>query len=268
MLALRALRAHGYRLLLATGRSLAAVEERCAAYGLAGGVAEYGSVAYVAAEDRVIESVPPAGRRALDRLRDRLDAAPGVSVDHRHRRSVRAWTTGADGRRRPLAPALVGDLLATSAPTSRLVAVAGQGQTDMVVAGVDKGTGLGALLAHLHPGAGRPAWPLAVAVGDTPGDLALLALAERGFAPAHAGPGLGSDRVEVVRRPYQAGLADAVGALLGHPPGGCPACRAPTLPPRARALVEVLSLHEGGQRGLATRLGALWVAAARVRGGP
>ncbi|MGH2410858.1 MAG: hypothetical protein ACRDGS_10900, partial [Chloroflexota bacterium] len=43
---LRALALHGYRPILATGRSLGEVRERCAAYQLAGGVAEYGSVVY------------------------------------------------------------------------------------------------------------------------------------------------------------------------------------------------------------------------------
>ena len=43
---LRAVTLHGYRPILATGRSLDEVRERCAAYHLAGGVAEYGAVVY------------------------------------------------------------------------------------------------------------------------------------------------------------------------------------------------------------------------------
>lgn len=45
-LALRALSRHGFRPVLATGRSLREVQSRCAAYRLAGGVAEYGAVIY------------------------------------------------------------------------------------------------------------------------------------------------------------------------------------------------------------------------------
>ncbi len=44
---LRALIAHGYRPVLVTGRSIGEVVERCHAYGLAGGVAEYGSATYL-----------------------------------------------------------------------------------------------------------------------------------------------------------------------------------------------------------------------------
>ncbi|MDX6700523.1 MAG: hypothetical protein QOF26_749, partial [Baekduia sp.] len=44
--ALRALTAHGHRPVLATGRSEQEVIERCAAYRLAGGVAEYGAVVH------------------------------------------------------------------------------------------------------------------------------------------------------------------------------------------------------------------------------
>ena len=42
-LALRALARHGYRAVLVTGRSVEELRERCSAYRLAGGAAEYGA---------------------------------------------------------------------------------------------------------------------------------------------------------------------------------------------------------------------------------
>src|SRR5207237_10719821 len=45
-LALRALAKHGYRTILVSGRSLDEVRDRCAAYPLTGGVAEYGATIY------------------------------------------------------------------------------------------------------------------------------------------------------------------------------------------------------------------------------
>src|SRR5205814_365637 len=73
-LALRALLAHGYRPVLATGRSTGEVRERCRAYGLPGGVAEYGSAIYHAATDRTCSLVGPAEAASLARQRGRGDA--------------------------------------------------------------------------------------------------------------------------------------------------------------------------------------------------
>ncbi|MDX6470956.1 MAG: hypothetical protein QOF75_2759, partial [Gaiellaceae bacterium] len=53
MLCLRALASHGFRTVLVTGRSVAEVVERCRAYRLAGGVAEYGSATYDATTGRI-----------------------------------------------------------------------------------------------------------------------------------------------------------------------------------------------------------------------
>jgi hypothetical protein len=62
-LALRALNLHGYRPVLATSRSLDEVRDRCTAYGLAGGVTEYGTFVYLSPNGEV-HSLPWTGRRA------------------------------------------------------------------------------------------------------------------------------------------------------------------------------------------------------------
>jgi hypothetical protein len=42
-----------------------------------------------------------------------------------------------------------------------------------------------------------------------------------------------------------------VGAVLGHPPGGCPACRLPPADRRRRLLLGILAARERGRPGLA-----------------
>jgi hypothetical protein len=52
----------------------------------------------------------------------------------------------------------------------------------------------------------------------------------------------------VTRRAYAAGFAQAVGALLGHAPGTCDACRVPDGGEARRLLLALLALREGGLR--------------------
>ena len=131
--------------------------------------------------------------------------------------------------------------------------IVGDGQADFVPARVDKGVGVRALTARLDA-------PLHAAVGDTAEDAPMLALAERAFAPAHAPREL-RGVAQMTRLPYQAGFDEAVGELLGHPPGTCFECRVPDDDERRRLLLALLGLREGGLRGMPRR--ALRVARAR-----
>jgi hydroxymethylpyrimidine pyrophosphatase-like HAD family hydrolase len=247
--ALRALLRHGFRPVLATGRSLAEVQERCAAYGLAGGVAEYGAVVYNHSSGRVQPLLAPAERAALDALRAVLAEEAGVQLDPDYRYAVRAYRVDAAGRRRALRPATVGAALERSGAVEQLQAITGEAQTDFVVRGQDKGTGLRVLLAELgvDSAAGKP---LALAVGDTLADLPMLTIAARPYTPGHADGQLRRAGVNVLRQPYQAGLARAVAQLLGHHPGGCPICQLPPLPADARRLGMILAAQEAGTWGM------------------
>lgn len=286
--ALRALRMHGYRPVLATGRSLEEVRERCLAYGLVGGVAEYGSALYVSASDEVHDLVPPDVRQELAALRTRLSAVPGVVVDPRYRHGVRAWVNGSRGTR-PL-PAEVLASVAARTPNVRIVE--GEGQTDFVAAAVDKGTGLGRLIAALvsHQDAST-APAIALAVGDTASDAPMLALARYRAVPAHASAMLHGDDLWRSPAPYQVGLGQAVDRFLGHRqvPGwrarepiwaarpdrrlrtnsvrarvsratgrrlaelGCEQCALPCPDRATQALLLLLSSTEAGRRGLPGR---------------
>jgi len=243
-LALRALRAHGYRVLLATGRSLPEVRDRCAAYRLPGGVAEYGAVIYDAASDESTALLPEHDGMLAAALR----ALPSTDVDPRYQHCVRAFRRSSHGHRAALDPDTVRDLL-TQQPT--YMPVPGDAQTDFLPTGLDKIQGVRALTGLLDD----TDVPIALAVGDTRTDVAMLRAARLGLAPGNAQRrAMRAGGVEVLTRSYQAGLAQAVERLLGHRPGGCPACRAPDLPGAERALLALLAIPEAGRRGTATRL--------------
>jgi hypothetical protein len=120
--------------------------------------------------------------------------------------------------------------------------IAGDGQTDFV-AGVNKAVAIRALAAQLGA---EPA--LALAVGDTGPDAPLGILADLACAPAHAHPSLRRAGFQIMTRPYQAGLAEAVGTLIGHAPGACSACRPAPASPDRRLLLGVLAAQERGGR--------------------
>jgi len=108
-----------------------------------------------------------------------------------------------------------------------------------------------ALAAALGRG-GEPR-KVALAVGDTGSDVPMLDQAALAFAPAHARKAFWGTGVEIVGAPYQAGLAQAVGKLLGHAPGTCPVCKAPELSEDDALLVSLLSVGERGRVRLVAR---------------
>jgi hypothetical protein len=255
-LALGALTRHGFRPVIATGRSLDDVRERCVAYRLAGGVAEYGAVAYDHRSGRAWPLLSASDEADLASLRGVLDRTPEVCLDPGYRHSIRAYSVDAQGRRSALASDVTTSALTRTGAPGRFRAIVAASQTDFTLAHIDKGTGLRALAKQLGEGVDAPRGPiLAFAVGDSSHDLPMLRLAARAFAPANADPALrdgrsvGSADVEVVRRPYQAGLLLAVASFLGHAPRRCRVC-APSTPvtPEARLLLSILGGLDGGAR--------------------
>lgn len=247
---LRALSLHGYRPVLVSGRSLAEIRERCRAYGLAGGVAEYGAVIYNHRTGRDHVLLGDDDRSRLERLRRELPRMENVHLDSAYRHAVRAYRFDAAGARRGLLLETIALALAGSQAEGRLQPVAGASQTDFIVAGMDKGTGLRALAADLAPDAvSAGEMPVALAVGDTVSDLPMFNLAKMAFAPANADTGLRDAGVTVLKRPYQSGLAVAAARLLGHAPGGCSVCRAPHLSVQARLILPMMAAQDVGEWG-------------------
>jgi hypothetical protein len=252
---LRALMLHGYRPLLVTGRSLGEVAERCRAYRLAGGVAEYGAVSYLAEGGRVRKLLPDGAAPALGRLRRALREIEGLHLDEDYRFAVRAYTVDRNGSRRGLGSKTTVACLGR-AGVDRIHPIPGEGQTDFVFDGVDKATGLRALAADLGTtdGGGRP---FALVVGDTMSDVPCAAVSERAYAPGHAPAAMREGGFDKMTLPYQAGLAQATGTLLGHPPGACRVCRAPSLTRESRRLLALLAAQERGRRSMVAQAAKL-----------
>lgn len=240
-LALRALMAHGYSPVIVTGRSLQDARDRCADFRLTGAVAEYGSVIYDHRDGTVLDQRSAAQCALLTRLRTELTQA-GADLDPQYRYIVRARRSGSAG---PPAEELLSAVPALTDPATHVVP--GQGQTDLTLTALDKGTGLEALLTRF----GGPR--LALAVGDTAADLPMLARAGLARAPRNADPLVRSAGVTLTPGAYQTGLLDACRDLLGHPPGRCAVCQPPPFDARRQALLAALALPEDGLRGLPRR---------------
>jgi hypothetical protein len=170
-LALRALVRHGFRPVLATGHSLEEVRDRCAAYGLAGGVAEYGTALHVREGGRVHALLEPAAIRALELLRATLAEARDVFFDPAHRHSVRAFRLDARGRRRGLPAELVSEALAASGTAGWLRAVPGHQQTDFVPTDASKERALRLLARELGVDGGTPLAPTQTGLAESVGRL-------------------------------------------------------------------------------------------------
>jgi hydroxymethylpyrimidine pyrophosphatase-like HAD family hydrolase len=245
---LRALIAHGYRPLLCTGRSGPEVIERCKAYRLAGGVAEYGAVIYVAGSGPADTLLAAEETATVQRLRVAVGALDGVRTDPRYRQAVRAYRANGDGEPRRLHDDELTAAL-DGAGANAIRRIHGDRQTDLVLRRVDKGTGVRALAARLGVDDDPP---LALAVGDSLPDVPMLHLAARAFVPAHAARAVRL-HAHTTRRPWTAGFAEAVGEVIGHPAGGCPRCRVPQGGDDRRLMLALLALRESGLSGLACR---------------
>jgi hydroxymethylpyrimidine pyrophosphatase-like HAD family hydrolase/adenine/guanine phosphoribosyltransferase-like PRPP-binding protein len=257
--ALRALSRHGYRPVIASGRSVEEVRDRCLAYRLPGGVAEYGAAVYVTEGDRVRTLLTDAELEVLAGLRSRL-VDHGLRIDPAYRLAVRAFRIDESGSRRGLRHEQIVGVLSLPG-LDRIRAIEGEAQTDFMVSRVDKGTGMAALGEELGEPRVRGSW-LSLAVGDTASDLPLLRQAQLPFAPANADAVVRNGGIRVSRRFCQAGFEEAVSRLIGHRPGRCERCREPHLDPRSRMLLTVLSsAHPDGSNAAK----AVWAMTAATR---
>src|SRR5439155_2404354 len=172
---------HGFRALLATGRSLDEVRERCRAYGLAGGVAEYGGATYDHATGRVAVLLSPQEAAVLEALRESLGRLTHVVVDSGHRYSIRAYLRHPNGKR----SGIPSEHVETVIEDLDVRAIPGELQTDFQVRRLDKSVGLRAAVEMLGG-------PLIFAVGDAAADPTMLQAAESSYAPAGSDPSLRS----------------------------------------------------------------------------
>jgi hydroxymethylpyrimidine pyrophosphatase-like HAD family hydrolase len=219
--ALALLHAHGMSVALNTARSVGEVKEYCAAYGCAGGVAEYGAYVWDAVGQRGRLLLSSEALRQLERARKALARLPGVFVNDGYEYSIKACTYE-EGVALPLPTLLMRRLLADH-DLDQLTLHQTSIDSTLVAKDVNKGTGLTALLDWI----GLPSaetW----AVGDSEPDLEMFRVATRSFAPGHIGCAklarfLGC---EIAPQPFQRGLLHIVQSLV-HPDGGrCERCAA------------------------------------------
>jgi hypothetical protein len=236
--ALRALLAHGQEVFVASGSSLGEVRERCRTFGLAGGVAEHGAVAW---DERRGESSVLLGAEdalALGALRDALLEETDVLVDPRYRHSLSLFRPAAIGRAG--ADAAVVQAVIDRHHLPGLEVVQGARRTVVRAAGVRRGAAFERLQ---EARGGRTSLH---AVGARADDLGLLEMADRRHV---VGGALRMHRVELrldfASRPGPVGLLQVVaGALHGWGRRSCGRCRPPQLDAADRALVQALALRD------------------------
>jgi len=212
--ALALLKAGGFSIAPATGRSVGHVLQFCQNYRLPGGIAEHGAVIVdaISGEENVL--IDDEAAMQLARCREAIRELPGVFLDPGYRHTLRAYRYG-NRRTVPLQGKEVDHLLARTS-CERLTYITGTDETYIVHKGIDKATGLAALKKHLGGFDG-----LVVAIGDSTPDLPMLTAAQFGYAPANCPSkireaAIGNPGLRIMDRPYQQGLLAAVRDILGR----------------------------------------------------
>jgi hypothetical protein len=242
--ALALLGVHGIPVYLNTARSGYDVREYCAAYRLAGGVAELGSFLWDAVTRREQVLIAEQSLAELDCVRQALERVPGVFTNHYYRYSIKAFTYDGKGTI-PLPTALIQKVLA-EVGAKTLTIHHTPSDSAITARTVDKGTGLLALLRFV----GREGAE-SIAIGDTGPDLAMFRVANRCYAPSHTpvrslATLLGC---RVVAGSYQAGFLEIARNIV-HPDGAtCAHCSEPDFSAegQARILIDLLGEVEKGQ---------------------
>ena len=109
--AISLLHSHGFAVAVNTARTLQEVKQYCLSYGFAGGVAEYGGIAWDAVSNRELVLVSLESLQQLEQVRHAIQKIPGIFLNDDYRYSLRAFTYQ-NGRTAPLPPLLIQDLLA------------------------------------------------------------------------------------------------------------------------------------------------------------
>jgi hydroxymethylpyrimidine pyrophosphatase-like HAD family hydrolase len=211
---------HGFTVALNTARTLREVKEYCDAYGLAGGVAEYGAVAWDRTTNRQVSAVAAESLRELEEARQALRKVPGVFLNEEYQYSLRAFTHQ-NGRTAPLPRLMVQHLLADLKLDRLQVHHTGL-DTAITAKEADKGKGLRALLS-LASFTGADV----AAVGDSEPDLSMFRVAGRSFAPGNVSCRKEAELLgcRIAKSAYQPGLLEIARRII-HPDGYvCKQCR-------------------------------------------
>jgi len=203
--ALSLLRSYGYSVVLNTGRSVQHVRRYCNAYGLPGGIAEFGAV-FVdnvrGCETRLIDST---GAHELGQCREAIQKLPGVFIDNDYEYSIRAYRCR-DRQMVGLQADELRSLLKTSGYAHLTYLCRGP---DSYI--VQRRTGKARALQFVRREAGVT--PV-TAIGDSKYDVGMLKAAEFAYAPANCSPAVRELAKEghcrIMKQPFQNGLLEAV----------------------------------------------------------
>ena len=239
MLSLRALCRHGLRPVLVTGRSYADVDRRRTEYPVAGIVAEYGGMISTPTGSENLLTVDELAD--LHALREGFLADSRMQLDDDRLASLRcvARRGTADYQ---YASSVIDRALA--GVKTNFGVIEGDAQLDLVPRRITKAVGL----SRLQDDLGKP--EIRFAVGDTNADVPMLQMATEGAVPGHAEPTAKAAARLVSKHPFQRGLAEAIGTLLGHAPGGCPTCSALPVSRQTQLMRDVLSAAESSRTDL------------------
>ncbi len=257
-MALRLLLAYDQEVFLISSRSLGEVRERCRTFGLAGGVAEHGSVAWDEHRQEVTPLLSSEARQAVGQLREALQEETGLLLDPRYGHSLslfepaRAGLAGADAtvvREVVQRHKLVG-----------LEVVEGVRRTVVRAVGPGRRAAFERLRARDPAESSRRILHVVTASVD---DLGLLRIADVCHVIGKADSPLRRYREELRLRfvppPAQAGLLHVVESTLQGPGRTSPRHPPPRLEPADQALVDALALRDRSPGRLAylLRRGAL-----------
>ena len=226
--ALSLLHAKDFSVAVNTARSVSEVKAYCEAYSLAGGIAEHGSYAWDAVNQRGRILISSQAVAQLVELKKHLQQIPGVFLDDRHQYSIRAFTykdkprglkekmvkfirssSVGDAVVAPLSTLLVRHLI-TELQLDRLSFHQTMIDTTIVAKDVNKGTGLIALRDWVLDETAET-----IAIGDQEPDLLMFRAATRSFAPANIGCAREARLVgcQIAGQSYQRGLLEIARTL-------------------------------------------------------
>jgi hydroxymethylpyrimidine pyrophosphatase-like HAD family hydrolase/adenine/guanine phosphoribosyltransferase-like PRPP-binding protein len=207
LLSLALLRSHGFSVVINTGRSIEHVRNYCAAYGLPGGVAEFGAVFVDAVAGHETALIDHVGTEQLARCRDAIQTMSGVFMDPAYKYSIRCYrytTTGTTGLRDDELKKLI------RKPEFTNLTYISRGADSYIL---QKRTGKGAALSFVRRAIGSEATPV-TAIGESKYDIGMLKAAEFAYAPANCAPAVRElarrGHCRVVNKRFQKGLLAAV----------------------------------------------------------
>ena len=179
--ALSLLRDAGFSVVLNTGRSIEHVRNYCGTFGLAGGIAEFGSVFWDHVRQKEISLVKDESIEAMKQCREAAARLPGVFIDPGYRYSVRAFRY--QGMRTRGLEADEMRKIAESLPEGALRKIARTEDSYFVAEGTHKGCGV----RYLSETLGIP-FESSGGMGDSHHDREMLGSVRFAFAPSNCSP--------------------------------------------------------------------------------